>query len=66
MARFRQAAGLLGFGVILTELLIALVSAEGTAPPLGAYNADIRESSISGSRSAPSWPCSRDVVVIHH
>jgi hypothetical protein len=48
MARFRQAAGLLGFGVILTELLIALVSAEGTAPPLGAYNADIRESSISG------------------
>ena len=51
MTRIRSPAGLLGFGVILTALLSAPISAEGTAPPLGVYNADIRESSISGISS---------------
>lgn len=51
MIGIRPAAGLIGLAVIFAELSTASVSAEGVAPPLAAYNADIRESSISGISS---------------
>jgi poly(3-hydroxybutyrate) depolymerase len=51
MTRIRSPAGLLGFALILTALLVAPVSAEVKAPSLRAYNADLRESSISGISS---------------
>jgi hypothetical protein len=51
MHHIRISAGLAGVTVIVTALGIAPASAEGTAPPLAAYNADIKESSISGISS---------------
>ena len=42
---------MIGLIAIFAELLIAPVAAEDVVPPLAAYNADIRESSISGISS---------------
>jgi hypothetical protein len=44
-------ARLIGLTFVFTVLGLAPVSAQGNAPPLGAYNADIKESSISGISS---------------
>jgi hypothetical protein len=51
MHHIRTSAGLIRLTVIVTALGIVPASAEGTAPPLGSYNADIKESSISGISS---------------
>jgi hypothetical protein len=46
------------FGLILVLAAPRLAAAEAGDPPLGAYNADISESSISGISSGPLWQCS--------
>ena len=51
MHQVRISARLIRVTLIVTALGIAPASAEGNAPPLDAYNADIRESSISGISS---------------
>src|ERR1700760_148942 len=51
MHQIRVAARLICLTPIVIALGVMPASAEGTAPPLGAYNADIKESSISGISS---------------
>jgi poly(3-hydroxybutyrate) depolymerase len=51
MYRIRISARLVRLTLIVTALGIVPAVAEGPAPPLGAYNADIKESSISGISS---------------
>src|SRR5689334_22887063 len=51
MHHIRISTGLVGLTVIVTALGLAPGSAEGATPPLSAYNADIKESSISGISS---------------
>jgi len=51
MHGFRVSARLVGLSLIFTASGLAPASAQGNAPPLGAYNADIKESSISGISS---------------
>src|SRR5438876_2008957 len=51
MHQVRISARLIRVTLIVTALGIAPASAEGNAPPLDAYNADIRECSISGISS---------------
>ena len=49
--KIRRLACLARLTLIATALVIAPAFAESAAPPLGAYNADINESSISGISS---------------
>src|SRR5215470_14653440 len=49
--KIRRLACLARLTLIATVLVIAPAFAESAAPPLGAYNADIKESSISGISS---------------
>jgi len=51
MHQIQTSARLIRLTLILTTLGAAPAFAEGAAPPLGAYNADIKESSISGISS---------------
>src|SRR6201981_379559 len=51
MHQIRRSNRLVGLTVVLTALGIVPAVADGPAPPLGAYNADIKESSISGISS---------------
>jgi poly(3-hydroxybutyrate) depolymerase len=51
MDRTRTSARLIRLTAILVGLGVIPALAEGGAPPLGAYNADIKESSISGISS---------------
>src|SRR5271156_1322728 len=51
MHQIPTSARLIRLALFVTALGIAPAVAEGTAPPLGAYNADIKESSISGISS---------------
>src|SRR6202030_2001796 len=51
MHQIRRSARLIRLTLILTARGIIPAGAEGPAPPLGAYNADIKESSISGISS---------------
>jgi poly(3-hydroxybutyrate) depolymerase len=51
MHGFRVSAPLVGLSLIFTASGLAPASAQGNAPPLGAYNADIKKSSISGISS---------------
>jgi hypothetical protein len=51
MIRIRLSARLICLTLIFTVLAIVPALAEGAAPPLGSYNADIKESSISGISS---------------
>jgi hypothetical protein len=51
MHQIRRSARLIHLTLIVTALGIIPAAAEGPAPPLGAYNADIMESSISGISS---------------
>src|SRR6266849_2590183 len=51
MSGFRISARLIGLTLIFIALGIAPASAQGDAPPLGAYNAPLKESSISGISS---------------
>lgn len=51
MHQIRTLARLVGLTPIVIALLSPPALAEGAAPPLGAYNADITESSISGISS---------------
>jgi hypothetical protein len=51
MHQIRTSARLIRLTLIVTALGIATASAEDAAPPLGAYNADIKESSVSGISS---------------
>ncbi len=51
MHQIRTSARLIRVTLFVTALGIAPAAAEGPAPPLGAYNADIKESSISGISS---------------
>jgi len=51
MHQIRTSARFARLTMVVTALGIVPAVAEGTAPPLGAYNADINESSISGISS---------------
>jgi hypothetical protein len=51
MHQIRTSARLIRLTLIVTALGIMPAAAEGPAPPLGSYNADIKESSISGISS---------------
>src|SRR5258708_10013863 len=51
MHRVRTPAGLIRLTLVVTALGILPAVVEGPALPLGAYNADIKESSISGISS---------------
>src|ERR1700758_220188 len=51
MSRIRRSARLIPLTLNFTALAIMPALADGGAPPLGAYNADIKESSISGISS---------------
>src|SRR3981081_123847 len=51
MIRIRRSARLIRLTLIFTALAIVPALAAGPPPPLGSYNADIKESSISGISS---------------
>jgi hypothetical protein len=51
MHQIRTSTRLIRLTLIVTALGIMPAAAEGPAPPLGSYNADIKESSISGISS---------------
>src|SRR5271165_4559072 len=51
MHQIRTSTRLIRLALIVTALSIAPASAEDAASPLGAYNADIKESSVSGISS---------------
>src|SRR5205814_10688936 len=51
MHQIRTSARLIRLTLVVTALATATALAEGAAPPLDAYNADIKESSISGISS---------------
>src|SRR6059058_5481918 len=51
MHQIRTSARLIRLTLVVTALATATALAEGAAPPLGSYNADIKESSISGISS---------------
>ena len=51
MHQIRTSARLIRLTLVATALATATALAEGAAPPLGSYNADVKESSISGISS---------------
>jgi hypothetical protein len=51
MHQLRMSPRLIRLTLVVTALATATARAEGAAPPLGSYNADIKESSISGISS---------------
>lgn len=51
MNRNRAETGLIRLVLLFTVLGVASASAQGDTPPLGAYNADLQDSSISGISS---------------